>query len=307
MRDTAGSAPPFQLGCAGPAHVVPEAATFSLVATPPLISLSSLPAADVRPDLAIRLLAPQGLAQAAHIVAVGALLILLWGLVPAPALLVWGASVTITIAGRAWVTRWAEQHQPGFELLRRRVRWTVALTGLAWGVGAALLIPSLPFEDTMIIMATFAGLVAGGGSTFMADPVAFRLYSLSMLVPATASVLLGGVDRLHVIPAFLSLTVGAFMIRFNTQAYRALVDHLETRAALESALANIRTLGELLPICASCKKIRDDRGYWSQIEEYISTHSETSFSHGICPECIARLYPEFTTGTHPTQHAPGSS
>lgn len=269
------------------------------MATPPLTSLSSLPAADVRPDLAIRLLAPQGLAQAAHIVAVGALLILLWDVVPAPALLVWGTVVTVTIAGRAWVTRWAQQHQPGFELLRRRVRQTVALTGLAWGLGAAVMIPSLPFEDTMIIMATFAGLVAGGGSTFMADPVAFRLYSLSMLLPATVSVLLGGLDRLHIIPAFLSLSVGAFMIRFNTQAYRALVDHLETRAALESALANIRTLGELLPICASCKKIRDDRGYWSQIEEYISEHSDVSFSHGICPDCMVRLYPEFTTGAHP--------
>jgi len=284
-------------------HVVPQAANIRVVATP----VSSDSAPDVRPGLAIRLLAPQGLAQAAHLVAVGALLVLLRDIVPVRWLLAWAALVTLTIVLRASVTFWAARHRPEFERLRRHVRQTVGLTGMAWGLGAAALIPSLPFEYTVIILATFAGLVAGGGSTLMADAVAFRLYSLSMLLPVTVSVLLGGVDALHLVPAFLSLCVAGFMVRFNTQAYRALVDHLETRAALESALASIRTLGELLPICASCKKIRDDRGYWSQIEEYISEHSETSFSHGMCPDCMSRLYPEFVTGTHPTQGPPWKS
>ena len=61
---------------------------------------------------------------------------------------------------------------------------------------------------------------------------------------------------------------------------------------LRSALANIRTLEGLLPICASCKRIRDDKGYWNQIETYISRHSRAEFTHGICPECFARLYPD---------------
>jgi DNA-binding response OmpR family regulator len=61
---------------------------------------------------------------------------------------------------------------------------------------------------------------------------------------------------------------------------------------LRSALANIRTLEGLLPICASCKRIRDDKGYWNQIEIYISEHSKAEFTHGICPECFARLYPD---------------
>jgi PAS domain S-box-containing protein len=60
---------------------------------------------------------------------------------------------------------------------------------------------------------------------------------------------------------------------------------------LKDALANVRQLSGFLPICASCKKIRDDRGYWNQIEAYIRDHSEAEFSHGICPECAARLYP----------------
>jgi hypothetical protein len=63
-------------------------------------------------------------------------------------------------------------------------------------------------------------------------------------------------------------------------------------ADLQDALSKVRTLSGLLPICASCKKIRDDRGYWNQIESYIRKHSKAEFSHGICPECAKKLYPD---------------
>jgi PAS domain S-box-containing protein len=62
---------------------------------------------------------------------------------------------------------------------------------------------------------------------------------------------------------------------------------------LQEALLKVKTLSGLVPICASCKKIRDDKGYWNQIEAYISEHSEAQFSHSICPECARKLYPEF--------------
>jgi PAS domain-containing protein len=62
---------------------------------------------------------------------------------------------------------------------------------------------------------------------------------------------------------------------------------------LQKALAEVKQLSGLLPICASCKKIRDDKGYWNQIESYIRDHSEAEFSHGICPECMKKLYPGF--------------
>lgn len=63
-------------------------------------------------------------------------------------------------------------------------------------------------------------------------------------------------------------------------------------AKLEEALAKIKVLSGLIPICSSCKKIRDDRGYWNQLERYLEEHSEAEFSHGICPECLKRLYPD---------------
>jgi PAS domain-containing protein len=65
---------------------------------------------------------------------------------------------------------------------------------------------------------------------------------------------------------------------------------------LQEALTNIKTLRGLLPICAACKKIRDDKGYWNQIESYIRDHSEAEFSHSICPDCAKKLYPEYYKG-----------
>ncbi len=62
---------------------------------------------------------------------------------------------------------------------------------------------------------------------------------------------------------------------------------------LQVALAEVTTLRGIIPICASCKKVRDDKGYWNQIESYIRDHSEADFSHGICPECAKELYPDF--------------
>ncbi|MBI4798226.1 MAG: DUF3365 domain-containing protein [Desulfarculus sp.] len=66
----------------------------------------------------------------------------------------------------------------------------------------------------------------------------------------------------------------------------------QTLAELRQALEQVRALKGLLPICASCKRIRDEQGRWQGLEAYISQHSEASFSHGICPQCAQRLYPD---------------
>jgi len=65
---------------------------------------------------------------------------------------------------------------------------------------------------------------------------------------------------------------------------------------LQQALAEVKTLSGMLPICSSCKKIRDDKGYWSSIEAYIHKHSGAKLTHGICPDCRKKLYPEYATG-----------
>jgi AmiR/NasT family two-component response regulator len=64
-------------------------------------------------------------------------------------------------------------------------------------------------------------------------------------------------------------------------------------AELQTALDNVKVLRGLLPICVNCKKIRDDKGYWQAVEGYIRDHTEAEFSHGLCPECMEKIYPEF--------------
>ena len=70
---------------------------------------------------------------------------------------------------------------------------------------------------------------------------------------------------------------------------------------LQDALNKIKTLRGIIPICASCKKIRDDKGYWNQLESYIREHSGAVFSHGICPECVEKLYPDLHNNPRPDQ------
>jgi len=63
--------------------------------------------------------------------------------------------------------------------------------------------------------------------------------------------------------------------------------------ALQQALKHIKTLQGIIPICSFCKKIRNDKGYWDQVEAYVGKHSQAEFSHSICPECMAIHYPEY--------------
>ena len=82
-------------------------------------------------------------------------------------------------------------------------------------------------------------------------------------------------------------------IRDITERKRAEKEREKLILELSASLEKVKLLRGLLPICASCKKIRDDKGYWNQIESYIRDHSEAEFSHGICPECMKKLYPDF--------------
>ncbi len=85
-------------------------------------------------------------------------------------------------------------------------------------------------------------------------------------------------------------------LRARVEVGRRMVDMQEALAAkveeLHKALEDIKTLRGIIPICANCKKIRDDKGYWNQVEVYVRKHSEAEFSHGICPDCAKKLYPD---------------
>lgn len=84
------------------------------------------------------------------------------------------------------------------------------------------------------------------------------------------------IDELIIVSAVLTFAFAIFSLRRWRE--------------LQEALANVKTLRGLLPICASCKKIRDDKGYWNLLEAYLQDHSDVEFTHGICPECAKKLY-----------------
>lgn len=101
------------------------------------------------------------------------------------------------------------------------------------------------------------------------------------------------IDEILVITFYLSVTLGIF-------AFRRWRHQLRTEQALHAQVARlnrsineVRQLRGILPICAACKKIRDDQGYWHQVESYVRDHSDADFSHGICPTCIQELYPGY--------------
>ncbi len=95
-------------------------------------------------------------------------------------------------------------------------------------------------------------------------------------------------------PAFHGITV---MVFFSGNIFIIIglivLNFQRVEFDLSAAMAEVKTLRGIIPICSSCKKIRDDQGLWNQIETYIRDHSEAEFSHGICPECMEKLYPEF--------------
>jgi len=92
---------------------------------------------------------------------------------------------------------------------------------------------------------------------------------------------------------FFNESVGTEQISKLKELVIVLIHSLQQKKAnLEKALSEIKVLSGFIPICASCKKIRDDKGYWNQIEVYIRDHSEAKFTHSICPTCATKLYPD---------------
>lgn len=98
---------------------------------------------------------------------------------------------------------------------------------------------------------------------------------------------------LPMLPWSLSFAIFGALLGFLYGAIKQ-ADKEKSRLIIElqDALAEVKTLSGLLPICSWCKKIRDDKGYWNRIESYIKEHSEAEFTHGICQECAEKQFPE---------------
>ncbi len=103
---------------------------------------------------------------------------------------------------------------------------------------------------------------------------------------------IGSREVMELVNSFNAMRAG--VIEAREKCYYYIGELEQNNKTLQDALAEIKTLRGLISICSSCKKVRDDKGFWTQVEAYVSEHTEAEFSHGICPDCMKKLYPEYT-------------
>lgn len=156
-----------------------------------------------------------------------------------------------------------------------------------------------------VIKSNAAKKKAGGRLPNIGD-IMYRDYAchhqIDMFARLMEAIATGTIHRFSELPyngRVLSITIapfpkGAIIISEDiTEQKNAERDRIKLIDDLRRALDEVETLRGLLPICASCKKIRDDKGYWNHIEVYISSHTHADFTHTLCPDCVRHFYPEY--------------
>ena len=202
------------------------------------------------------------------------------------------------------------------------------VSGVCWGAGGVLLFTPHSVPHQTFLTFVLGGMSAGAVTTLSANFRVVLAYLIPVLLPLTVRLFSEG-GTLHVsmggmVGLFLVLMVDISWRWFRTALTlltlevtnghliaqlkseiaerQQIEEHLkkarglleervtERTAQLQQAIDSVKVLRGLLPICSSCKKIRDDQGYWTQLETYIHQHSEADFTHGLCPDCAERLF-----------------
>jgi len=153
-------------------------------------------------------------------------------------------------------------------------------------------------ENRYVIMQNFAGtlVVDGFGVVFamagMIHPLAaaFDLYDRIFLWTRPLDPM--GLDETVVVVFVAAVAVTCFVLRRVRDLRLEMTRRRQVEVELRDSLAQVRTLRGLLPICSQCKRIRDDDGYWHQVERYLSSNTDAEFTHGYCPGCEAKMTAE---------------
>ena len=230
-----------------------------------------------------------------HIFLLAIVVLLTGAVLPRPFLMSWAAVLLVIILTRTIVASRARHPATEPRSIVRLTRINVVALGLAWGVGAALAAPRVPAATFAILLMALAGLLAGGINTLVADRWAFPAYALSMLGPPLVALPLLQPEPATSLQMLLIALFLFFMIVQHRRAHALLVDRLladqNQRALvreLQMAIAEVRTLEGILPICASCKRIKNEAGAWEAVESFVRERTDAEFSHGLCPDCAAR-------------------
>lgn len=161
----------------------------------------------------------------------------------------------------------------------------MALQSLLFSVAGSIVIVHYGVGPEAVFVIVFAaGASAAATSSLSPRRRVHQLFLACIQVPLFIAVLIsGGIDTPLFLAGFLVFT--AFLTSEGVDAERSYRTLVERTLEVEEALSEIRTLRGIIPICAGCKKIRDDFGYWEQVESYVTRHTHALFSHGLCPGC----------------------
>lgn len=187
---------------------------------------------------------------------------------------------------------------------RFRRNLALSLMGAAWGWVSIFLWPSYQPVYQLALPMT---MLAASATMVISTPgfkIGYMIYTLLAFGPVIGRLIIEGTwPQYWVVFIGIIIVSGWFWLGNNLREWinrtiivgienRELADELKQKNSdLYDALGKIKTLSGMLPICANCKRIRDDKGYYQQIEHYITEHSDAEFTHGICPDCVKELYP----------------
>lgn len=253
--------------------------------------------------------------------AIGLILVyFLWGVTAHSSLVIWfSANVLIGAVRYTLLRKHVRSAEPSFGFFSWNA-WFIIITvlsGTLWGSAAVYLFPIDSILHQSFIAFVLGGMVAGAAGTLSVLMEAFNAYSLPVLLLLTLKFFSVG-DKVHIAMGIMVLIYSVLILsiarsisattrsyieekdrseELNRELESEITDRIKAEeererliSELQEALSKVKTLSGLLPICSSCKKIRDDKGYWNQIESYIKRHSEADFTHSICPDCTAKLY-----------------
>lgn len=203
-----------------------------------------------------------------------------------------GLRLAVVVVSLAAIVRLRSAITPGaFEL------WMLAWSGLMIATSLYLLtmrpVASVNQGGTVLLIMIFSLLLPLRFALQFSTALAYTVgYALLYLSKNPAPLVLSGTMTILGLALILGLIAAQMLNRARRESFAAHDRERKVIESLEKALAEVKTLRGLLPICSSCKKIRQDDGLWKQVESYLQEHSQVEFTHGICPECFQRLYPD---------------
>ena len=229
----------------------------------------------------------------------GGVVAVLWPVISHKFLLAWLAVHFVLQGARLLTTLRYRQMAPAAEdaLIWGRLQ-TIgsALSGLVWGATFVFLWPADQPLYQMVLPVVIVGLGAGATAGYAHLRASHLSFVLLSHLPFVARFMLTGTS-VHLAIGMLGALYIWTLYQVGKNIYDSGVEAMvlneqlqSNNAQLKTALDSIKTLKGLIPICAQCKKIRDDEGFWAQVEVYISEHSDAEFTHSYCPECAKDFF-----------------